>query len=85
LQHILQGEQELYRVQLVKLGIDQEVLETINDRYLDKPCIRLTEGTLELHFRQIANLYYRLGCDSLRVPYWHQRWVHYPLPRWRGT
>ena len=39
LERVLRGEEEPRRVHLVELGIDQEILEVISERYLGKPWV----------------------------------------------
>lgn len=88
LKRVLKGEQEPRRVHLVEIGMDEEVLQAISERYLGKPWIPLTpwfgstEEPQEPCFKQLVTLYYRLGYDY--VPIW-PIWPHHPSPRRRRT
>ena len=85
LERVLKGEQEPRRVHPVELGVDQEVLQAITERYLGKrwiPWKRWTEEPKEPHFKQVVTLYYRLGYDYVpTLPVW----VHHPPRRWQKT
>ncbi len=82
---VLKGKQPPRRVQLVELGIDPEVLQTIQETCLDEPWA-LPPGVYgparpdARYYRQLVNLYYRLGYDF--VPIW-PIWVNNPAGKIR--
>jgi uroporphyrinogen decarboxylase len=73
---VLKGEKAPRRVPLVEISIDPEVLQTIQETYLGEPWV-LPRGILilerpdDLYYRQLVNLYYRLGYDFVPIwPFW---------------
>lgn len=82
---VLKGEHLPRRVHLVELGIDLEVLQTIQETCLGEPWAlpRGAQGLEKLnerYYRQRVNLYYRLGYDF--VPIWPV-WVNNPAGKVR--
>ncbi|HLO32094.1 MAG TPA: uroporphyrinogen decarboxylase family protein [Anaerolineales bacterium] len=82
---VLKGEQAPRRVHLVEVGIDPEVLQTIQESCLGEPWalprgVHVLERPDERYYRQLVNLYYRLGYDF--VPIW-PFWVNNPPGRIR--
>jgi uroporphyrinogen decarboxylase len=77
---MLKGEKAPRRVPLVEISIDPEVLQTIQETCLGAPWA-LSRGVHTLkkpddqYYRQLVNLYYRLGYDF--VPIW-PFWVNNP-------
>ena len=53
---VLKGQQEPRRVHLVELGIDEEILQAITERYLDQTWVSPESG--EAYFQQRVNLFY---------------------------
>jgi uroporphyrinogen decarboxylase len=84
LERVLKGEQEPRRAHLVELGIDQEVLQVIAERYLGEPWLAWNPWTeeppRELCVRQRVTLYCRLGYDFVPT---YPVWAHHPPPRRR--
>ena len=78
LERVLKGEQEAHRVHLVEFWIDQEVLQSIADNYLDTPWIPWTENPTKPHLEQFVTLYYRLGYDYVPA---RPVWEHFTLNR----
>lgn len=77
---ILRGEKTPARVPIVEIGIDTDVLQTIQESFLDEPWAlpRGVHGPVspdERYYNQLINLYYRLGYDF--VPLW-PLWVNHP-------
>jgi len=77
---VLKGDQLPQRVHLVEVGIDPEVLQTIQEDVLGEPWalprgVHVLEKPDERYYRQLVNLYYRLGYDF--VPIW-PFWVNNP-------
>jgi len=76
---ILNGEQEPRRVPLVELGIDREVLQIIQETYLGErwalpPDISSPDQHNESYYRQLIQIYYRLGYDFVPIwPIWLNR------------
>ena len=76
----LKGEQVSNRVRVVELGIDPEVLQTIQETLLGEPWA-LPRGIYspskpdERYYRQLVNIFYRLGYDF--APLWPM-WVNTP-------
>ncbi len=82
---VLKGEQPPRRVHLVEVGIDPEVLQTIQEACLGEPWalprgVHVLEKPDERYYRQLVNLYYRLGYDF--VPIW-PFWVNNPAGKVR--
>jgi len=75
LEAVLKGEREPSRVHLAELTIDQEILKAISERFLCERWISTDAG--EPHFRQLVNMYWRLGYDY--VPVWPV-WLNHPSP-----
>ena len=77
---VLKGEQAPQRVHIVELGIDPEVLRTIQETYLGEAWA-LPRGVFgpaqpdELYYRQLVTIYWRLGFDF--VPLWPM-WTNSP-------
>jgi uroporphyrinogen decarboxylase len=86
LARVLKGEQEPRRAHVVELGIDQEVLQVISERYLGETWTawnRWRDGVPpRSYIQRLVTLYYRLGYDY--VPTW-PIWVNHPPPRRRRT
>ncbi len=82
---VLKGEQAPRRVHIVEMGIDPEVLQAIQETYLAEPW-SLPRGVYapdkpdERYYRQLVNLYHRLGYDF--VPIWPV-WVNNPAGKIR--
>jgi len=82
---VLKGKQLPRRVHIVELGIDPEILQSIQETYLGEPWA-LPRGVYgpdkpdERYYRQLVNLYYRLGYDF--VPIWPV-WVNNPAGKVR--
>jgi uroporphyrinogen decarboxylase len=77
LERVLKGEQEPRRVHPVELGIDEEVMQAITERYLGAPWIPSTAKPQARYFNQLITLYYRLGYDYVPIDCW-RRWEHHP-------
>ena len=77
---MLKGERAPQRVHILEISIDPEILQVIQETYLGEPWI-LPRGAHFLkkpdqaYYRQLVNLYYRLGYDF--VPIW-PFWMNYP-------
>ena len=77
---ILRGEKNPDRVPIFEIGIDPEILKQIQESFLGEPWAGQS-GTYdpgpdnELYYRQLINLYYRLGYDF--VPLW-PIWINNP-------
>jgi uroporphyrinogen decarboxylase len=77
---VLRGERSPSRVHIVEFGIDPEILQVIQETYLGEPWA-LPRGVFspdqpdKRYFRQLVNLYYRLGYDF--VPLWPM-WLNTP-------
>lgn len=73
---VLKGEKALRRVPLVEISIDPEVLQTIQETCLSEPWalprgVHILERPDDQYYRQLVNLYYRLGFDFVPVwPFW---------------
>jgi len=67
LERVIRGEERPQRVHLVELLIDEEVMRCISESYLGMPWAPLTEDTLEPYYKQLVELYYRLGYDCVNV------------------
>jgi len=81
LERVLKGEQEPQRVHLVELGIDQEIMQSISERYLHRPWVPRSDWgqePQETYLKQLVTLYYRLGYDYVLV--W-PTWINHPAPR----
>jgi len=77
---VLTGERPPQRVHLVEVGIDPEVLQSIQEANFNEPWalprgVHVLEKPDERYYRQLVNLYYRLGYDF--VPIW-PFWVNNP-------
>jgi uroporphyrinogen decarboxylase len=77
---VLKGEQAPRRVHLIELGIDPEVLQVIQETYLGEhsvllPGVYVPDRPDEEFYRQLVNLYYRLGYDF--TPLWPM-WINCP-------
>jgi uroporphyrinogen decarboxylase len=76
---VLKGEQAPRRVHVAEIGIDAEILQTIQETFLGEAWA-LPRGVCspvspdERYYRQVTNIYYRLGYDF--VPLW---------PMWMGA
>lgn len=84
---VLKGEKEPRRVHLVEISIDPEVLQTIQENCLGEPWalphgVHILERPDEHYYRQLVNLYYRLGYDF--VPIW-PFWVNNPIGKMLQT
>jgi uroporphyrinogen decarboxylase len=83
---VLQGEEAPRRVPVVELNIDQEVLQSITERYLGERWIgwdRHGEAPPPApYFRQLVTLYARLGYDCVPLP---PHWRHMPARGWKRT
>jgi uroporphyrinogen decarboxylase len=82
---ILRGEKTPERVPIIEIGIDPEVLQTIQETYLGELWVlprgvHVLEKPDERYYRQLVNLYYRLGYDF--VPIW-PFWVNNPVRKVR--
>src|SRR5689334_407204 len=82
---VLKGEQSPRRVHLVEVGIDPEVLQIIQEDCLGEPWalphgVHVLEKPDQRYYRQLVNLYYRLGYDF--VPIW-PFWVNNPAGKVR--
>ena len=64
-ERVVKGEQKSQRVHLIELLVDAEVMQHITERYLGVPWIPLEEDTQEPYYKQLVNLYYRLGYDCV--------------------
>jgi uroporphyrinogen decarboxylase len=84
---VLKGEQAPRRVHLVELGIDPEVLQALQETYFNEAWV-LPRGVFapnqpdESYFRQVVNLYFRLGYDF--VPLWPM-WLNNPANKVRSA
>lgn len=82
---VLQGRHAPRRVHLVELAIDPEVLQTLQETYIGEPWA-LPPGVYgpsqpdERYYRQVVNLYYRLGYDY--APIWPV-WLNNPAGKQR--
>jgi len=82
---VLKGEQAPRRVHIIEMGIDPEVLKIIQETYMGEPWA-LPRGIYgpdkpdERYYRQLINIYYRLGYDF--VPIWPV-WVNNPAGKIR--
>jgi len=85
LEQVLRGEQEPRRVHLVELLIDEEVLQTISERYMGQRWIPLAAESREAYWRQFIQMYYRLGYDFVPIGCWGSRWINHPSPKRRQT
>jgi uroporphyrinogen decarboxylase len=77
---VLKGEETPGRVPLVEIGIDTDVLQSIQESYLDAPWalpfgVHGPVSPDEHYYQQLITLYYRLGYDF--VPLW-PLWVNHP-------
>jgi uroporphyrinogen decarboxylase len=77
---VLKGEKAPRRVPLVEISIDPEILQTIQETSLGEPWalprgVHTLATPNERYYRQLVNLYYRLGYDF--VPIW-PFWVNNP-------
>ena len=77
---VLKGEKAPRRVPLIEISIDPEVLQTIQETCLGEPWtlprgVHILKKPDEKYYRQLVNLYYRLGYDF--VPIW-PFWVNNP-------
>jgi uroporphyrinogen decarboxylase len=84
---VLKGEQQPQRVHLVEVGIDPEILQAIQESCLGEPWalpygVHILEQPDERYYRQLVNLYYRLGYDF--VPIW-PFWLNNPAGKTRRT
>jgi uroporphyrinogen decarboxylase len=86
LEQVLKGAQEPRRVHLVELGIDQEMLQAIAERYLGEPWIfwhrRPNELPPEPYLKQLITMYHRLGYDYVPTA---RVWSDHPPLRKRRT
>jgi uroporphyrinogen decarboxylase len=86
LEQVLKGRQEPRRVHLTEIGIDQEVLQALAERYLGEPWIpwdrRSEEPPPEPYLTQFITMYYRLGYDCVPAMW---IWRHHPSLRGRRT
>jgi uroporphyrinogen decarboxylase len=67
LERVITGQEKPQRVHQIELLIDKEVMQYISERYLVTPWIPLGDDTIEPYYRQLVNLYWRLGYDCLNV------------------
>jgi uroporphyrinogen decarboxylase len=84
---VLRGEQLPRRVHLIEISIDPEVLQTIQETCLGEPwalphSVHTLERPDNQYYRQLVNLYYRLGYDF--VPIW-PFWVNNPTGKVRRS
>ncbi len=84
---ILKGEKPPSRVPLVEVGIDPEILQTIQETYLGETWalphgVHVLEKPVETYYRQLVKLYCRLGYDF--VPIW-PFWLNNPVGKVRRT
>lgn len=77
LARVLRGEQAPQRVHLAELTIDQEILQAISERFLGEPWTPRGVGPDEHYYKQMVNIYFRLGYDY--VPTWAV-WKNHPTP-----
>ncbi len=75
---ILSGKKPADRVHPIELLIDEEILEAISEQFLQAKWIKLSPGTMALHFRQKAELYQKLGYDGLVEGVWRTDWLEHP-------
>lgn len=81
---IMRGEQTPTRVPLIELSMDGVVMKTLTERFLGDSWCGWARGfeftPPEVYFRQVVNLYYRLGYDC--APVW-ATWEGHPQPEYR--
>ena len=75
---VLSGKKPADRVHPIELLIDEEILEAISEQFLQKKWIKLSQGTMALHYRQKAELYQKLGYDGLVEGVWRTDWLEHP-------
>jgi uroporphyrinogen decarboxylase len=91
LEGVLRGAQVPRRVHLVELLIDDQVLRSIVEKHMGQTWVPWggaqrwlppPPDQAESYFRQLVNLYYRLGYDCVPIS---RLWLNHPLPRRRRT
>jgi len=67
---VLRGRLEPDHVPLVELFLDTEIRQVLTERYMGQRWAPLEESP-ELHYKQMVELYWRLGYDYVPVHHWH--------------
>jgi len=78
LMRVLRGEEQSHRAHSIELVIDAEVLQMLQERYLQKKWIPLTAETQREYYTQIEELYRLLGYDAFVEGVWRTSWVNHP-------
>lgn len=75
---VLRGQEQSRRAHAIELVIDAEILQTLQERYLQKKWIPLTAETQREYYTQIEELYRLLGYDAFVEGVWRTSWVNHP-------
>jgi uroporphyrinogen decarboxylase len=75
---VLRGQEQSRRAHAIELVIDAEILQTLQERYLQKKWIPLTAETQREYYAQIEELYRLLGYDAFVEGVWRTSWVNHP-------
>ena len=75
---VLRGQEQSRRAHAIELLIDAEILQTLQERYLQKKWIPLTAETQREYYTQIEELYRLLGYDAFVEGVWRTSWVNHP-------
>jgi uroporphyrinogen decarboxylase len=75
---VLNGEEEAKKVHQVELVVDGEILQAVQERYLDRKWIPCTGETKEAYIEQIIRIHYLLGYDFVTEGVWRTVWQNHP-------
>jgi len=75
---VLRGQEQSRRAHPIELVIDTEVLQALQERYLNKKWIPRTAETARDYYAQIGELYRLLGYDGFVEGVWRTSWVNHP-------
>ncbi|NDJ85690.1 MAG: hypothetical protein GYB66_07375 [Chloroflexi bacterium] len=82
---VLKGTRQPERVHFIELSMDGEIMQALTERYLGEDWFEWGQGfeftPPEPYFKQVVNLYYRLGFDH--APVW-ATWPNHPRPAYRS-
>ena len=78
LEAVLKGDKRAERIHHIELALDQEIMDVISEKYIGSKWLPRDPDNLERYYRQLVELYYRLGYDALLEGVWREAWVSHP-------
>ena len=78
LEAVFKGEKRAEKIHHIELAIDSEILEIISETFLDRKWILNNGENQEQFYKQLVEMYYRLGYDAVLEGVWREAWINHP-------